>query len=433
LVEPPPARSPVKPPPARPPVEPPLIPSPVARPAVDLEPAPAVDAGVIEEARRRQRRHRTAALALLALAAAGGVVALAGARHRSGHAPAREVPQRPKWLAGAPLTHPTHLRLVVAGYGGPAAVLDVDSRRLTALPGLGRLTPGTWSPILSLYPVTSEPAHALAVLSHQSCARCAVTQTEFLVTAPARVRRIATRTFPRADGTTQTAQVAGSTAEWVLTRAADGRCTLALLPGSSRPVAVPCGDLGPATADEVVLWTADGQRTLVVDPQTGAVRRRLGAGFTYDPIGHGLAIESGSRSPRQSLSLVDLRTGRRQNLGWPSTLRFGYTAFPEPGGPLVAIQFADPAYPPPPHNTVAQASDIWLLNTSTAALTHVPGFPILTDLKASGIAWTADHRLIIVSVGGGRTAIAVWRPGQRALHVGRLPSKRSYAEIVPIT
>lgn len=86
-------------------------------------------------------------------------------------------------------------------------------------------------------------------------------------------------------------------------------------------------------------------------------------------------------------------------------------AGPEPNGPLVAIQFADPAYPPPPRQTIAQASDIWLLNTLTGTLSHLPGFPILNYLMASGIAWTRTDRLVVVAEGDRRTAIAVWRPG----------------------
>ncbi|MGI8714397.1 MAG: hypothetical protein ACR2NR_14720 [Solirubrobacteraceae bacterium] len=101
--------------------------------------------------------------------------------------------------------------------------------------------------------------------------------------------------------------------------------------------------------------------------------------------------------------------------------------------PMTTGTFADPAYPPPPRETIAQASDIWLLNTATDTLSHLPGFPILTALKASGIAWTAAGRLVIISVGGGRTGIAIWRSGQRALHLGTLPAGRSYSKVVPVT
>ena len=124
-----------------------------------------------------------------------------------------------------------------------------------------------------------------------------------------------------------------------------------------------------------------------------------------------------------SLALVDLRTGVRRPLGWPSRLHFGFQVFPAPHGPLVALRFGQPWYPP------SQAADVWVLDTSTGSLTEVPGFPALELLKFSTIAWTADDRLVVASTGpgapwsaSGGPDSARWRCGGSAaarLHVGR--------------
>jgi hypothetical protein len=207
---------------------------------------------------------------------------------------------------------------------------------------------------------------------------------------------------------------------------------LRLVPSALPVVIVPCGALGPAFPNGVVLWTDSDQRSVLVNPRTGAVTGALNTGYAYDLIGHGLAIEGTPYASPTSLSLVNLTSGNRLRLGWPSILHFGYQVYPAPHGPLVAVEFADPAYPPPPHETVAQAADIWLLNTRTGSFTHVPGFPILEGLKVSGIAWTTDARLVAVAVGGGRTTVAVWRPGQHTLAVRTLPALNGYSAFVPL-
>jgi hypothetical protein len=204
------------------------------------------------------------------------------------------------------------------------------------------------------------------------------------------------------------------------------------VPGSHPAAKVPCGDLGAASATGVALWTDSDQQSVLVNPRTGKVTAKLNAGYAYDLIGHGLAIEGTPYASPTSLSLVNVATGRRLRLGWPSILHFGYQVYPAPHRPLVAVEFADPAYPPPPHETVAQAADIWLLNTRTGSFTHVPGFPILEGLKVSGIAWTTDGQLVTVAVGGGRTTVALWRPGQHTLAVRTLPALNGYSAFVPL-
>ncbi len=222
----------------------------------------------------------------------------------------------------------------------------------------------------------------------------------------------------------------GSTAEWVLTWPYHGRCTLRLVPSTHAAVIVPCGDLGPVFAAGVELSTHGDQGVILVDPLTGAVRR-LHPTYAYNPVGHGLAVEGVAFEVPSMLSLVNLTTGTRRRLRWPSTFHSGINVFPAPHGPLVAVQFVDPAYTAG-KQTIRQATDLWVLNTRTGGFTHVPGFPILEQLQSSGVAWTADNRLVVVAQGGGRTTIGVWRPGQRTLPVRTVPALNGYPQFVPL-
>jgi len=207
---------------------------------------------------------------------------------------------------------------------------------------------------------------------------------------------------------------------------------------------VPCGDLGGVYANGIALWAHHDRVGILVDPRTGAVRGHLSSTVRYDQIGHGLAVEGPPSPDAGSLSLVNLATGKRQSLGWPSRLHFSYQLFPDPVGPFVAIEFGDPAYPGysvptgPNPQTIGQAADLWLLDTLTGALTHVPGFPILESLKQSGVAGTVDGRFVIAARAGSfarsttRTAIGVWRPGQLTVPVGALPPLTGYTQFVSL-
>jgi len=400
---------------------------------LELPAVEALDAGVIEEARRRQQRQRlVGASAVLAAALAAVVVfASSGADHPPPVRGPVRVASSPTWLTGSPLRDATHLFVVASENGGPASIVDVDTGAVERLPQL-RVPRGPGTAGSALFPLMLVPGGALAVVNHQACPHCAITQDDFLIKADRSVRQIASRQFPALNGTIETAYLPGSSAEWVLTWPHKGDCTLRLVPSSHPGVTVPCGDLGPAFPNGVALWTDSDQRSVLVNPLTGAVSGALKTGYAYDLIGRGLAIEGTPYASPTSLSLVNLATGKRVRLGWPSTLHFGYQVSPAPHAPLVAVEFTDPAYPPPPRETVGQAADIWLLNTHTGSFTHVPGFPILEGVKVSGIAWTAGDQLVAIAVGGGRTTLALWRPGQHTLAVRRLPALNGYSAFVPL-
>jgi hypothetical protein len=393
----------------------------------------ALDAGVIEEARRRQRRERiiVACVTAMLAAAVAGIVAF-GLGGEGRHAPPLQRSSRPTWLTGPPLNRPTHLRLVVSQNTGPASIVDIDTGQARAVRGLGvPRQQRTWSP--ALYPLTAAPGGALAVVTRQDCARCAVTQTEFLIGADGSGRRTTRLTVAR-DQHTSTPALGSASASWVLTWPRSGHCALRLEPGSRPAVAVPCGSLGGDTPAGLVI--SRGGEVMLVDPRTGRVRERFAVHGQFDVIGNNVALMSaapgisgeGDAFPTH-LTLVNVSTGARTDLRWPSILHFGYRVFPEPHGSLVAVEFADPAYA----YSGRQASDMWLLDPRTGAFTHVPGFPILEHLKFSDVAWTSDHRLVVVAQGGGRTAISVWRPGSAQLRVGTAPQLAGYSQFVPLS
>ena len=380
------------------------------------------ESGVIRDARRHRRRERTAAsLLVFALIAAGLFLVVEG---NSGQ-PARASSSQPRWLAGAPLHKPTRLRLIVSGNTPQVSIVDVDSGRVSTVRGLG--LPHRYSlrgPMI--WSLTPAPGGALAVLWRQSCGHC-VTLTSFRIGADGLARRTTSVTVRRNQ---QATQASGSrTGIWVLTRLRSRRCMLKLVPGSHAAVASPCGTLGADTAAGLVLER--GGAVTLVDPWTGRVRERvaIGIGGQFDFLGHDMAlIGSSLGASAYRLALVNLLTGARTRLRWPSSLHFGYSVTPNPHARLVAINFGDPADPGP-----RQASDLWLLDPRAGKFTHIPGYPIFEDLKFSGIAWTADGRLIIAAQGHGRTALAIYRPGNAQLQVGRVPRLGGYLGMVPLS
>lgn len=211
------------------------------------------------------------------------------------------------------------------------------------------------------------------------------------------------------DGSVQRLAVGGSLAPaspspgtWALRRTSAGHCRLSLVPGTRPSVRAPCRPLAGAGEAGVLMWTESGE--LLVDPRTGRVRARA---RRIVPIHGDLVLEE---TGEQRLRLVDLATGNSRRVHWPSILGGLDEVVAEPHGSLVAVGFADPAYPGP-----AQASDVWILDTATGTSTHLPGMPAQVRLKLSSMAWTSDDRLVLLLKGGGRTVLAVWRPGSDTL------------------
>ncbi len=394
------------------------------------QPPQAPDLGVIREARRRRRHRLAASGATLAALLAGALVLADRGGMPSPHSPALRPASYPTRLTGPPLLGATHLRLIVTDEGVPS-ILNVDRGTVRLVRGLG-VSPHTryipWGPSVSLSPA---PGGALAVVNRQACAHCTQRQVLFGVGANGAVARIGALSLGGADSTTPDP---GAAAEWVLARKPAGECTLRLVPGSNPAVSAPCGTLDLDTV--LALPVATAHTTVFIDPSTGrvleALTRRARSVGQLTPLPGGLALESSANPDPTALALVNVATGARTPLRWPSAIRYGYNATPEPGGPLVAVTFIDPYYAP----SQAPVVDIWVLDTRTAAFTHVRGFPATEDFKQSDVAWASHGRLVIaaqINRPGGGAAVGIWRPGQQTLRLRAVPvAGDGYYAFIPV-
>jgi hypothetical protein len=64
-----------------------------------------------------------------------------------------------------------------------------------------------------------------------------------------------------------------------------------------------------------------------------------------------------------------------------------------------------------------QVLDVWVLDTRTDALTHLPDMPAYVHLKFTSMQWTRDGRLVLLGQDDERAFVAVWRKGQPQLAV----------------
>lgn len=387
--------------------------------AVEIEEPPAgetpvVEAGVIEDARRRQRgQWRTAAGGLIvACVTAAGLIAIAGGYDGP---PTAGAATSPRPLTGSPLGV-THLRLIVADT--PPASVDVDSGRIKPVTGV---VPGPYTRIGAPQVITVSPTRdgAYAVVL-RSCGRCANDAEAFFIATDATAQYLARGESMALDP--------ASSRLWVLSRLPAGGCTLRLVPGGGAGVRAPCGAINGVVTAGVVI-----NDDVVVDPRSG-VQSRPRESFQFLLQGD-LALQSNTdqqfNGGRGKLALVNLVTGVRRRIAYPSMPRIpasDYFALQkvavEPHGPLDALTFANPFYRP------SQAAYIWILDTRTGKLTLLPGFPTLEGVKASDAEWTSDGRLVVVSWDEASVerptsaVLGIWKPGQTTIAVRSVPINR---------
>jgi hypothetical protein len=137
---------------------------------------------------------------------------------------------------------------------------------------------------------------------------------------------------------------------------------------------------------------------------------------------------------RHSVSVLDLRTQRRQRLRWPHWASGPYAgpdeAAVQPGGNLVVLGFSDPSY----QDTGEQVTDLWLLDTATGRERRLPGMPVDVPLKFTSTKMTRDGRLVMLTdaprLVGYRLVptwrVVVWRPGQKKLALKRVKIPTEY-------
>jgi hypothetical protein len=351
----------------------------------------------------RSRARRPAVIAVAVAGAALGVVhsqhsaARAAAPLRSGRAPAV--------LTGSPLGRTTGLRLVVAS--AHPFVFDVDAGTSTPLRGLASVKDG-------VVVVAGVSERSAVVISQRllpagpSGPRYARNPQLYAVESGS------TSSTPLGAGSLAVAPAAGGRGVWTTRIVGTADCQLrrlALDGTSSDARSIPCSwSVSPAGS----LGLAVG-RTRIIDPVTGrttlrthlgvlaaAGRRVLLAGPASDPLSH------------FRLELMNAATGAEQRVRWPSALRELDEPAVDPRGRYIAIGFGDPAW----EMSGEQVLDVWVLDTATGALTHVPGMPAFVRLKFSSMQWTHDGRLVLLGRDSPERAfVAVWRPGQRRLGI----------------
>jgi hypothetical protein len=160
----------------------------------------------------------------------------------------------------------------------------------------------------------------------------------------------------------------------------------------------------------------------LLDPNTGAVLRRMGDGFPMGAAGHVLLVslrgctetamhstctlESFNLNTGRPIATIRLPAGRYPTGGDLSSPAFS------PNGTLAAFQFArakrDPrfasAFPNPP-------SDVVVLNLRTGKLDIVPGLE-LPPATWAGLAFDPTGRWLLATVSeGARGDLLAWRPG----------------------
>ncbi len=302
-------------------------------------------------------------------------------------------------LTGSAFAAPTHLHLIVGG--APPAIVDVDT-------GAVRVVDGVTTSPYSQVRLVSMAGGALAIV-HQACTACSIQQIKYATQATG-FRIGLDGSVERLGAALSFLPTRAGDAVWVLTRSAHDHCRLRLA-GSSRPSrGAPCGLLLEDGEDGLRMSTPHGE--VYVNPQTGGVRPASGGGRVSARDDVAFRYTGEEALEEQALYLDNLASGRSRRVRWPSILRWYGGWSRQPHGDLIALEFADPAYPGP-----AQAEDFWLYDVASGRFSHLPGFPAQVDLKFSSWGWIDDGRLVLLLQGGGRTVVAVWRPGSPTIPV----------------
>lgn len=303
----------------------------------------------------------------------------------------------PGELHGTPLGRHTGLRLVVAD--NPPFVFDVDSGAVTRLRGVGN--------VFTVLGVSGTGAIVVADPTMPGNKRLYV------------VRNGAATASLIGSGR-DVAPAAGGAGVWVTRVVSRNHCALRRigLDGRQSPARpIPCRwVIAPASGLGLVV-----RRTRIIDPHTG--RKVFGSREGVIAVaGTRVLLARGTRhAPDDRFTLIDAASGARHLLRWPSTLADLEQPMVDPRGRYIALPFGDPSY----HLTGNQVLDVWMLDTATAQLTHLPATPAYVSLKRTSIAWTDDGRLVLLGEEDERAFVGVWRPGAKrlSLETVRLPKR----------
>ncbi len=300
-------------------------------------------------------------------------------------------------LGGVPLVGPTGLRLLIADAPAPF-VLEVDRGTIQPITGL----PTDGERGVSVLPVGNDAL----VLSSRICDRCRPDSSVYLL-------RRGSTTATRLGTALQVVPSRDGQGWWMLSGQEASRCTIGEvgLDGRSRRAArqVSCrtGLVAELPAGLVVSAMGAGGRDwhgALLRPGGGIVR--LGDPQAQPVVGN---LVLGGADRHTPLVLHDVGTGASARLRWPSRADYGLGEVTgDPNGRLAIVEFANYA---PEHRL-----DLWVLDTTTRRWQHLPDMPAPMVPKATDVQWTADGGVVLLS----SNLLAVWRPGEPRLAVGRV-------------
>ena len=297
----------------------------------------------------------------------------------------------PTHLHGDALGSKTGLRLVVAN--DPPFVVDVDSGRVTPVPGVPSVKGG----VLWVVSVAGRRAVIAGAASGTDA------QLYGVLDRGARVASLGRGTYAVGAASGRSLWIRGA-------RDASG-CAVRQVAFDGRriraPRPFPCGLVDAAGA----LGLAAG-RGRIIDPLTNRAVFRTRAGI-WAVAGRRVLLVEPSAPVR--FTLVDTATGVRKPIPWPEGAGGLSDPAVDPRGRFIALAFGIPSTSP-------QTLDVWILDTETGRLTHPPAMPTLVGLKFTSMQWTDDGRLVILAERrDGEGTVVVWRPGQRRLALKTLP------------
>jgi hypothetical protein len=301
-------------------------------------------------------------------------------------------------LGGVPLVGSTGLRLLIADVPAPF-VLEVDQGTIQPITGL----PTDGERGVSVSPV----AEGALVVSFRLCTSCRGGSSVYLV-------RRGSTTATRLGTALQVVPSRDGQGLWLLGSQEASRCTVREVALDGRPrraarqvscrtglvAELPAGLLvnamGAGGRDwHGALLRPDGAVVRVGDPQA-------------QPVVGDLVLRGADR--HTALVLHDVGTGANSRLRWPSRPDYGLGEVTgDPNGRLAIVEFAKYS---PEHRL-----DLWLLDTRTRRWQHLPDMPARMVPKVTDVQWTADGRVVVLS----SNLLAVWRPGEPRLAVGRVP------------
>jgi hypothetical protein len=301
-------------------------------------------------------------------------------------------------LGGVSLAGPTGLRLLVADAPAPF-VLDVDRGMTQPITGL----PTNGDRGVTVLPV----AAGVLVVSFRSCDRCWPGSSVYLV-------RRGSTTATRLGAALQMVPSRDGQGLWLLGNQDASGCVIREVGLDGRPrraarqVSCRTGLVAELPAGLLVNSMGAGGRdwhSALLGPDGGIVR--LGDPQAQPVVGNLVLSGADRHTP---LILHDLGTGASSRLRWPSRPDYGLGEVSgDPNGRLAIVEFAKYS---PEHRV-----DLWLLDLTTRRWQHLPGMPAPMVPKITDVQWTTDGRVVVLA----SSLLAVWRPGESRLGVGRVP------------